>query len=238
MRPWAGILLFVLLFLSCEFETKRLEQYAVQGIDVSHHQSNINWEKVAEQNVKFAFIKATEGGNHIDTLFCKNWLNTRENNITRGAYHFYRPNVDPITQAKNFTEIVEMEAGDLPPVLDIETTDKVPSHKLVRDLNIWLGYVEAHFGIRPIIYSNMKFYHEYLANHFKNHPFWIARYHRNQPYMAKGKEWHFWQYGDHGKLEGIEGYVDFNVFYQDEIALENLCLSEPNHLTWLARNCY
>ena len=209
------LVLTAVLAVSCEQDTVRRVDYAIQGIDVSHYQSRINWSTVAEQGMHFAFVKATEGATHSDSLFCENWDAIREAGLRRGAYHFFRPRTPADEQAANFINWVEMEQGDLPPVIDVEVIDGVSNEHLVANLQTCLFLIELHFGIKPIIYSNVKFYNRHLAGKFSDYPLWIARYNDRSPTLACGSNWHFWQYGNRGLLEGVDGYVDFNVFSGD-----------------------
>ncbi|MEM9884641.1 MAG: GH25 family lysozyme [Bacteroidota bacterium] len=219
------LLLPVLLgLLSCEESTHRLSAYEVHGIDVSHYQSAISWGKVAAQDIHFVFMKATEGSSYIDSLYLKNWKESQAVGIKRGAYHFFRPQAPALEQANNFIGKVELQAGDLPPVLDVEVLDGVSKIELIVALRMWLKHVELHYGIKPVIYTYQKFYNKYLAGHFNEYPFWIARYHYRQPTLADRSDWHFWQYGSQGQLEGIEGNVDFNIFCGSMKDLEQFCL--------------
>jgi len=70
----------------------------------------------------------------------------------------------------------------------------------------------------------LHFYNRHLAGYFSEYPLWIARYHRREPSLACGTDWVFWQYGHRGRLEGIAGPVDFNVFHGSLEQLEALCL--------------
>ena len=102
--------------------------YAIHGIDVSHHQYNIDWKAVRamqDKKVKigFAFIKATEGLGRVDNGFRRNWFNAKEAMVPRGAYHFFISSKSGKAQAENFIETVKLSKGDLPPVLDIETAN-------------------------------------------------------------------------------------------------------------------
>ncbi len=101
-----------------------MEHYAVHGIDVSHHQGIVNWDQISRQDIHFVFAKATEGGDHVDSLFAYNWKEMRRVGLKKGAYHFFRPNMNPEIQAKIFIENVELFAGDLAPVLDFRSTWK------------------------------------------------------------------------------------------------------------------
>lgn len=219
------IILFLALGIwSCDSETNRRDDYAVQGIDVSHHQSRINWNQVADENIKFAFVKATEGVSHADSLFCYNWAELQRLGIKRGAYHFYRPSVPADLQARNFMKWVEMAPGDLPPVLDIEVLDGMATPVLLAELKTWLFMVEIRYGVKPIIYTSLKFYNKHLAGRFDGYPLWIARYASRQPTLACGSSWQFWQYGNKGRIKGIDGPVDFNVFYGNMEDLEAISL--------------
>ncbi len=211
----------------CEVNTSRLSGYEVHGIDVSHHQSHVVWDSVVQEGVHFAFLKATEGLTFQDSLYCRNWSDARRVGIKRGAYHFYRPTLPAREQAENFKSVVDIQEGDLPPVLDVEVLDGVSKVHLLTGILNWLYLIEIHYGVRPILYTNLKFYNKYLAGHFDEYPIWIARYNTREPILACGREWQFWQYGNRGRIEGIEGFVDFNVFHGTYEELESLCYSTP-----------
>ncbi len=219
-----GILLLVLLGYSCNRRTIRMEDFEVHGLDVSHYQAHIDWQRVSDQQFHFAFVKASEGATHNDTLFCNNWEGIKNAGMRRGAYHFFRPTVPTDLQINNFVSQVQLENGDLPPVLDVEVLDGVSKTALIVGVKTWLYTIEIKYGIKPILYTNVKFYNKYLAGHFDEYPKWIARYNSKEPTLACGKNWEFWQYGDKGKIDGIRGAVDFNVFHGNLQELDQLCL--------------
>ena len=214
-----------LTLLSCTQETKRMDDYAVQGIDISHHQQDIDWKLVAAQEIDFAFVKATEGSEHQDTMFHKFWREIKEAGIKRGAYHFFSPFSPAADQAKHFINTVKLQKGDLPPVLDAEITGKLQNKTLRKNTLTWLQAIEKHYDVKPIIYTNQKFYlSHFTGEEFDGYPIWIARYNsqKNPPFIPFGRQWTFWQYGDCGHLEGIKGCVDFNVFRGERQQFENL----------------
>lgn len=216
------------MLFACHEQTLRKEGYSVHGIDVSHYQKHIDWQAIAAQQVEFAFVKATEGETMQDTLFCKNWSEIKDAGIKRGAYHFFRPTASPETQAWNFLAAVNLEDGDLIPVLDVEVLDGVSAEALRNGVRAWLQIVEEFYKIRPIIYTNQKFFNQYLAGHFQYYPIWIARYSSwRKPCLEAGHRWDFWQYGNRGRLHGIAGDVDFNVFRGNREELETFCLKRP-----------
>ena len=109
------LLLLTLSLMACESDTERIKGYEVHGIDISHYQSTVRWDSVAAQGISFAFVKATEGRQHTDSLFCRNWEQIQHYGIKRGAYHFFRPSIDGEIQARNFIQSVDMSYGDLHP---------------------------------------------------------------------------------------------------------------------------
>lgn len=191
-------------------------QYEVHGIDVSHYQELIDWSDVASMKIsgitlQFAFIKATEGDEKVDSFFEYNWKESKRNKLLRGAYHFYRPNINSRLQAQNFINTVKMKAGDLPPVLDIEVTGKYSMNNTRQGLKNWLKIIENHYGVKPIIYTNLNYYKKHLAGHFEDYPLWIAQYGRAD-ITLNTNQWTFWQYSDQGQVNGIGGNVDFDAF--------------------------
>ena len=201
--------------------------YGIHGIDVSRYQKIINWKDVKEMEVKnikigFAFIKATEGTESVDQHFRKNWAAAQKVSITKGAYHYFIAGESGKAQAKNFTQIVKLKVGDLPPVLDVEEIYKSTHTNLLAQVNDWLAEVENYYSVKPIIYSNVHFYNKYLTS-LKNYPVWIAHYNqRNKP--RTDNEWLFWQHNEKGRVNGIKTPVDFNVFAGDSFDFKNLLI--------------
>lgn len=193
------------------------------GIDVSHHQKRIDWHTVVAQNdLHFAFVKATEGRDFRDSLFAENWEMLHQMGIRRGAYHFFRPNRRGSEQAQHFLQTVELRPGDLAPVLDLETTDRMPVAIVLREARAWLEAVEQALNVRPIIYTNQNFYERHLAGVFDNYPLWIARYSENAPQLSTAG-WDFWQFSEKGRVSGITPRVDLNLFRGTPEMLDRLC---------------
>lgn len=216
---------------ACSTDTVRMEGFEVHGIDISHHQSYINWDTVSKQAIDFAFVKATEGETFCDSLFSYNWNEMSRVGIKRGAYHFFRPNISIEKQAKNFIKQVTLKEGDLPPVLDVEVFDGISKRQLLHNVQEWLNIIETHYNIRPLIYTNHKSYKKYIAGNFDEYPIWIARYSTSDPTLIFGNSWSFWQYGNRGSVNGIEGYVDLNVFNGSLEDLEKLRLGKASYLS-------
>ena len=211
-----------------EFGIAIPESYSIHGIDVSKYQSMIAWEEVKAMKVEniqlgFAFIKATEGIGNTDPHFKRNWKKTKDNGIIRGAYHFFIGSKDGRMQAENFIDKVELEPGDLPPVLDVEQLNGATSHALKKEIKKWLEIVENHYQVKPIIYTNIDFYKRNLGSEFDSYPLWVAHYFQLvQPRI--NRNWIFWQHSDQGRVNGIISKVDFNVFSGDSLDFKNLLI--------------
>lgn len=232
------LIMVIIMFFSAQldrhqiaFGTKIPKNYQLYGIDVSHHQGTILWEKLVEyeesgKRVNFVFMKATEGSQIKDATFEKNWDLAKKLGITRGAYHFYRPEEPIDKQCSFFLKNVKLEKGDLPPVVDIEITSGKTSKQLREGLKKWLEIIESHTCVKPIIYTNLRFYHKHLANYFTTYPLWIAKYDRESFELKDSATWLFWQYSQTGSLPGIRGKVDLNVFTGTKDDFLNLLLKD------------
>ncbi len=192
------------------------KRFPVMGVDVSHYQGDIDWNALEQQDVRFAFIKATEGSGHTDEYAPDNLKNASETDILISAYHFFSFDSAGETQAENFISAVPAGAIDLPPVVDIEYyADKKASKPSVEEteqiLRPLLERLEEYYGQRPIIYTTLPVYYRYISESFSDYPLWI----RSVAFEPDFIDWQFWQYSDRGELYGFEGderYIDLNVY--------------------------
>ena len=211
-----------------EFGIAIPEAFEIHGIDVSRYQELIAWEEVKAMRVKnirmgFVFIKATEGISNTDPQFRRNWKRSRASGLTRGAYHFFIASRDGKMQAEHFINKVDLEPGDLPPVLDVEQLNGVSVEQLKREVREWLAVVEHYYKVKPIIYTNIDFYKRNLGSEFDDYPLWVAHYYeQKQPRISRG--WLFWQHNDRGNVNGIVSKVDFNVFGGDSLEFRSLLI--------------
>lgn len=223
----ALVVLYVELFVE-KPEPAWPEGYSVYGVDVSHYQPEVDWQQVRENEVAFAFVKATEGKSLKDKQFQNHWEGAGAAGVIRGAYHFYLPYLKPELQAENFISTVTLAPGDLPPVLDVEVRGRQPVAQLRKDLKVWLAQVEKAYGAKPIIYTGYNFYQEYLAGHFDEYHLWIAHYKVPKLKLEKSETLRlaFWQHTDAGAIKGIAGKVDCNVFHGSMRELRSMCISQ------------
>jgi lysozyme len=213
-----------------EFGIEIPVNYTVHGIDVSKYQRVIDWESVKAMNVEnvhisFTFIKATEGNINEDRFFQRNWKQAQGAGVVRGAYHFFLATKSGKTQAENFISSVDLVQGDLPPVLDVEQTYGVQPAKLRERIHEWLNTIQNFYKVKPIIYTSADFYTQYLNEEFDDYPLWVAHY-INQGKPRVFRDWHFWQYSETGRVNGILSKVDFNVFNGDSLEFRNLLIKD------------
>lgn len=199
--------------------------YPVRGVDVSNHQGTIDWPRVAADDVAFAIIKATEGGDFVDKAFARNLEGARSAGLAVGAYHFFtfcRPGAD---QAANFIATVPRGLPLLPPVVDIEFGGNCPERpsleKFASELQAFLHSVETAFGKPAIVYAigeAADIYGDALPDRRR----WV----RSLAMHPGHDDWLYWQYHNKGKVDGIDGNVDLDVL-QASAALGRLVTSFP-----------
>jgi lysozyme len=191
----------------------------VWGIDVSHHQAEINWDLIGEQKPHFMFIKASEGTTIQDTRYPQNYTEAKKHGIMVGSYHFFSYKSSGKEQADNFLSVAQHKNGDLLPVLDAEFTKQMPDKNQVsNELTDFTKSIYEKLGHYPIIYCNYKYYSLYLTDFLKEKcKLWIVDY-QNQPSC----DWTFWQKTNKFKISGIKGLVDLNLFNGSRNNLQNL----------------
>ena len=202
-----------------DFGARNPHRHEVHGIDVSKWNGDIDWPTVRKSGVSFAFLKATEGTDRLDSRFGEYWRGAKAAGVAHAPYHFYYFCSTADAQADWFIANVPKEAVKLPPVLDAEWNPASPTCKLrppadeVRTaLQRFMDRLEAHYGKRPIIYTTVDFHRENLVGHFENHPFWLRSVANHPENIYTVRKWAFWQYTSTGVVPGISGNTDINVF--------------------------
>jgi lysozyme len=189
-------------------------RFPVRGIDVSHHQGTIDWAAVASAGYRFAWIKASEGGDSRDSRFAESWEGASAAGVVPGGYHFYTFCRTPEEQAANFLGALEGRDGTaLPPVVDVEyggNCSRRPTD-LAGELERFRGVVERKLGRRPLVYTT----HEIRADHAIEGPFWMR-----DVFWEPPGPWVVWQYGYERHLPGVSGLVDVDAFAGSEAEFE------------------
>jgi lysozyme len=201
---------------------RRPWDYKIHGIDVAKYQGTINWTALKRAGIQFAFIKATEGGDHTDERFQANWLGAKLAGMPRGAYHFYYFCRPAFEQARWFIEHVPREPGALPPVLDMEWNHKSPScdfrpepPAVRREMLVFLQRLKEHYGKAPLIYTTIDFYRDNELWRIQGYEFWLRSVADHPEDLYPRQKWAFWQYTGTGRVSGIDGDTDINVFNGD-----------------------
>ncbi len=212
----------------------------VPGIDVSYYQESINWRHVRRAGVLFAFIRVSDGSTIDDPLFTKNWAGAKRAGVMRGAYQYFRPDQSATAQADLLIAALRSDRGELPPVIDVETTGGKSATQIAKAVAIWVARIRDKLHVEPIVYSGPDFWRDRVGGADLAHrvpsacgvsrpcfagrepdhrasvaspPLWIAHYTSQCPTVpAPWKAWTFWQYSDRGAVPGINGAVDLDLF--------------------------
>lgn len=211
---------------------RRAYSMPVQGIDISRYQGKIDWNRVRKAGIRFAYMKASEGGDHVDARLYRNWGGAARAGIARGVYHFMYWCRTASEQAIWFSHAVPQDPTQLPPVLDLEWNHasvtcpkKVPRAEALAKIRKMLQIMEYHTGKRPVIYTDISFHREVLEGELKGYEFWLRSVAAEPHERFSNRPWTFWQYTATGRVPGIKGNVDRNVFNG----------SEREWLRWLKR---
>ena len=185
--------------------------YEIKGIDVSHHQNDIDWESVAKEGIDFAYIKATEGSSFVDECLEDNYQGARDSGMDYGFYHFVSFESAPKDQLENYRSATGKLDMTLIPALDAEyygDMEKNPPPKeiVLKQIKEMEELFKEEYGYYPLIYTTQKFYSRYFVGELKNYPVWI----RNV-YDLPVQKWTLWQYTDKLIVDGITTFVDGNV---------------------------
>lgn len=228
-------LVFLTLFLLAKAKKIFINKWFVDescstiGVDVSAYQADIDMSRLKEQNIKFVYIKATEGSSSQDSRFAENWEKAQKAGLLSGAYHFFSYDSAGKTQAENFIKTVGPDIkGRLIPVVDVEyygDKEQNPPEKaaVIKELKTFLETVEKQYGVQPMIYTRADIYKKYLKGEFDGYKKWISSLYTPLGWNYSG-DWYIWQYLNRGELDGYSGgekYIDLNVLNKDK-SLEDL----------------
>lgn len=190
----------------------------VDGIDVSHHNGWIDWKQVAaNKNIKFVYVKATQGVGYQDPLFRRNVRNARKAGLEVGVYHFFTKKSSAKKQFEYFKKIVGHKyIGTIIPMVDVEFVgvSGMGAEILRKELKIFSKLITTEYGRKPIIYTNPGIYNNWFKGELDDHYIWISRY-GAKPNLKNNARHNIWQFTEHGTMNGIRGYTDFNTFSED-----------------------
>lgn len=190
--------------------------YPIMGIDVSHHQGEINYQEAvsmhgAKDSIQFVYIKVTEGTDFKDSRYDQNAEGFAALGMNYGFYHYYQPNKSAEKQALFYCETIKNYNFKLIPVVDIEVIGDLNKSQLVDSISVFINRVDAILESRPMIYTYVSFFNDYFdGTDLDNELFWLASYNRKNPYMKKENAI-IWQFSERGTVNGISTRVDLNV---------------------------
>ncbi len=187
------------------------------GIDVSYYQGTIQWPKVHRAGIRFAFIRVSDGLGVRDSMFVQNWAGAKHARVMRGVYQHFRPDENAIAQADVVIAAVSHDPGELPPVIDVEVTGGKSPAQLERQVRAWVERIRAKLHVEPIVYTSPSFWENEVGGaDLSQLPLWVAHYTNECPRVpAPWTRWAFWQHSESGRVPGIAGPVDLNVFSGD-----------------------
>lgn len=122
------------------------------GIDISHY-NTVSWDSL-DPNIKFCYIKATEGRSFKDKMCVTHSKNARKHNIYVGLYHYFRTDVSPEAQFENFKKVADKIDYDLIPAIDVEQdgNDFTNTVEVNKNLTKLIQLFEQEYGQKPLIY--------------------------------------------------------------------------------------
>lgn len=194
----------------------RNEEARYDGIDISSHQGEIDWEKVSsDKDIRFVYIKATEGSTYRSPHYPDNITEARRSGLLVGSYHYLTTTSSIEHQFQNFSTFALRSIQDLIPMLDVEMRGDWSRSQLIDSVAKFCQLVELHYGVKPMIYSTMGFYNKNLTPHFNKYHLYIGRYSNMEPEINWEGEYTIWQYSETGIIPGIDAYVDLCRYRSD-----------------------
>ncbi len=185
-------------------------KYEVVGVDISAHNGEIDFGRVAADGMDFVIIKATEGGTFKDKKFVDNVRRAKAAGLKVGAYHFFRFDTPGYMQGLNFLNSLQGRELDLPLVIDIEewaNPNSQPTPKVLNRLSEMIDHLEGH-GYRVMLYTNKNGYARFVKGRLEGYPLWICSL-MDEP---DGFGWTLWQATHNGRVDGVNHPVDINAF--------------------------
>jgi lysozyme len=219
MKRLTGILLSIITSVTVAYaqgiNTIQCEDTCthIHGIDLSHYQGKVFWDAIGD-NAKMAFVylKATEGGDHIDRTYEENIRLAHQHGLKVGSYHFFRPKTELQKQLENFKMQCRPGDQDLIPMIDIETNGGLSDSAFTDSLLTFLQMIEHAYRQKPLLYTGRNFYNKHLAGKVNDYKLMIAMYAAEPPVLIDERDYLIWQYTAKGRIQGINTYVDKSRF--------------------------
>lgn len=217
------ILIFTLLALT-SFAPK---VNAMEGIDVSEFQGNINFKEVRDYGIEIVYIRSSASHSYVDAKFEENYRNAKENNLKIGFYHYVtaRSVNEAKEQARFFATVIAGKEADCRLAMDFETFRGLSKAEINRIARAFLETLKELTDKELVIYSdayNARYTFE--ESLFRDYPLWLAEYGVEKP---EARDFIGWQYTDEGRIPGIRDYVDRDIFKEEILLEDTSAVKEP-----------
>jgi lysozyme len=194
------------------------------GVDVSEHQTQVNWNSVAADGIDFAIVRvgyrgSSDGDIHADQYFAGNIDGAQAAGLDTGVYFFSQANT--VEEAQEEADFVLSQLGgrqlDYPVVFDSETnatgvgmgrTANLSRTQMTQIAQAFCQRIEEA-GYRAMVYGNTADMARYNLTGLSDYPVWWAEY--GQPYPTARMDFTLWQYTNTGSVAGIDGDVDLSI---------------------------
>lgn len=222
IKKFSTLIISLLAFISFSAKVS-----AIEGIDVSEFQREINFKEVKDYGIEIVYIRSSASHSYVDAKFEENYRNAKENNLKIGFYHYVTARTvnEAREQARFFATVISGKEADCRLAMDFETFRGLSKVEINNIARAFLETLKELTDKELVIYSdayNARFTFDYSL--FEEYPLWLAEYEVKEP---EAKDFIGWQYTDEGKVPGIIDYVDRNIF-KDEILLEDkTVIKEP-----------
>lgn len=208
------------------------------GIDVSSYQGKIDWNKVLQSGVKFAILKIIRKDLNVDNQFENNWSGATKYGIPiQGVYNYGY--ITTVAKSRICANRVLSILNGRKAMVWLDAEDdcmKGLGKNLITIINAY-GKIITDAGLPFGVYTGQSFYNSYIKPYGGvNYPMWIARYGTNNgklnvKYQPQIPNMIGWQYTSKGKINGIAGNVDVNVWYRELEALQGTTEAYSNPYT-------
>lgn len=189
-----------------------------KGIDVSHWDGSIDFDKVKDDGIKIVYIKATQGEFFVDPHFVTNAKNAKKSGLLTGYYHYFTAVSEDgaINEAIHFVDTIKNYPWDCRLAIDIEESNNLDGYTLSNLCRIFLEKVKSLTKSDVVIYTYTSFITSYLKTYLDVYPLWIAEYGVNTP--RSNDIWNTWigfQYSNNGHIAGLSSEVDLDEFTKE-----------------------
>lgn len=201
----------------------------IDGIDVSHWEGDIDFQRVKRAGIRFVYMKASEGASYVDPDFERNYREARKARLKVGFYHYLtaRNEGEARVQARHFADVIWGKKYHGCPVMDFESFGTLTRDQINQISEVFLQELREATDKRVAIYSDANNATNTFDERLAEYPLWIAQYGVSRPDMRNHwKRWAGWQYTDSGRVDGINGTVDRDYFTEEILLSRDSVLND------------